>query len=179
MFLVPFIAVLFVLFLVFWVADIFFTLKTVGKVGNEVELNPIMSLLLKVRRRYLFLFKIAEIAVFTGLMLGFVAVDTHTALYVLFALTLAYSLIVAQGIRVYLNASGNPFPVSMLFLVVVLIAVFTIYVSYLSFVDTISISDALQKCNTEYIGAYRTCVANATGTVEPPKHFDINLTIPR
>lgn len=170
-----------VFFFVLWGADIFFTLKSVEKKGRHLEANPIIKALFGLRRTYFWAFKSIEIAAFLFLVYFISTRDANEAVTVLFSITAVYTLVVAQGIHVYLTVVKNTTPVIALFIAVSLLSITFLWVNYVSFLNTGIISNALTRCGAVYAHVYSQCfrtppTENVTNAF---RDSGLNLTIPR
>ena len=169
MFILPLIVYVFVVFLVLWTADFYLTFKCVKKLGKEIELNPIIKLLFRVRGSRLFVYKLFEIVIFSGLTYYVSLQSGPYMLSILYGLIFVYSLIVAQGLHVFNQAYSNIKPALVLFVFLVLYLIFCINLNFSLFYNTMQLSTALGKCNSEYVAVYSECKGTA-----PPMQFDLN-----
>jgi hypothetical protein len=179
-YLLPLILLMFSIFIVLWVGDFYFTVKSTERTGSAVEMNPIMGALLKLRGRFLWFFKIAELAVFSLLVWVLSSANAETAFNVFLGLISLYSILVAQGINIYIKAVGNAFPVALVFFAVCVIAIVFIKINYDTFLNSIVMSDALRTCSSEYASIYGNCSnSSATTPVHQSNNSGFNFTIPR
>ncbi|MFH0973971.1 MAG: hypothetical protein V1817_04270, partial [Candidatus Micrarchaeota archaeon] len=146
-----------------------------------IEVNPLMKLFLKTRRRFLFVFKAVELIAFLALIYFFSFMSAERAFYALLIVLLVYSFVVVQGLVVYLRAVGNATPVALLFLALCVIGLVFIYLNYLTFNNSIAISNALNACGAKYAGLYWNCTGQQASSTLPSavNDFGLNLTIPR
>ena len=168
-------------FIVLWVADLFFTVKSSKILGTDVEINPVMKLLLKTRKRFLWLFKAGELIAFLALVYFFSFMSAEHAFYVLLVMLVFYSVVVAQGAAIYVKASNNTAPVALLILIVCVTAIVFIYLNYATFANSVALSNSLNKCGSEYAGLYWNCTGKQAALNLPStvNDFGLNLTIPR
>ncbi len=179
-YLFPLISLMFSIFIVLWISDLYFTVKSTEKTGNEIEVNPIMGTLLRLRGRFLWFFKLAELIVFSFLIWILSSANAETAFNIFLGLIFLYSILVAQGINIYIKAVGNAFPVALVFFAVCVIAILFIKINYDTFLNSILMSNALQTCNSEYASIYGNCSNNsATALVHQSNNSGFNFTIPR
>jgi len=179
-YLLPLILMMFSIFLVLWLGDLYFTVKSTEKRSSAIEVNPIMNALLRLRREFLWIFKIAELAVFSYLVWVISSLNSEIAFNVLLGIIFLYSLLVTQGMCIYLKAVGNASPVVLVFFVMSLIAIIFVRINYDTFLNSVSISNALGMCNSEYVNLYRNCSNNSANmSAYSSNNSEFNFTIPR
>jgi hypothetical protein len=168
-------------FLLLWVADIFFTLRSVAKQGRQIEANPVMRFLFGLRRTYFWIFKVAELSAFLVLIYLISFRDASQAVTILFSVIVIYTLVVAQGINVYLEVVRKATAVIILFVALSLLSVSFLWVNYSNFLNTGVISQELTKCGTEYANLYSQCISKTLpqNVTNRSQTNDLNLTIPR
>lgn len=157
MYLLSFLILVSLFFIVQWLADIFFTLKSVKKLGYEIETNPIFRFLLGTRRKYLYLFKTLELIVFFGLIYLVSTYSNAHAFYGLLFVSFVYFLVTLQGMRIYLQVEKDTTPVILLFATISLICLLFIYLNYDTFNNSTKIYTALKECNEAYQDTYTEC----------------------
>ena len=177
MFILSFLAFISFFFILLWLSDIFFTVKSVGKLGNKVEMNPLMRFFLKTRRRFLWVFKILELSAFLALIYFLSYFDAEQSFYVLLAIIFIYSLVVSQGMYVYLASGGNPRAVVIVFFLLCLIGLLFVNLNYSTFNNTGKISDALTSCNLNYNELYHNCTGSIATVSSGQKIDDFGLNI--
>ncbi|MDO8553748.1 MAG: hypothetical protein Q7S22_02990 [Candidatus Micrarchaeota archaeon] len=179
----PLILLVSVFYLLLWGMDLYLTLKSTSKMGHDLEINPIMNFFLRARRRYLALFKISELVVFFILILSSATLDLNTAIYILLGWTIIFSIVVAQGVYIYILAGGDPKPIAIGFLSISLLTVLFIFTSFSTFSDNKLLSSAFGSCNDQIV-SLQTQYKNCNDTIAPVHvvqntNSDLNFTIPR
>ncbi|MBI5046603.1 hypothetical protein HZC07_02630 [Candidatus Micrarchaeota archaeon] len=178
----PLILLVSIFYLLLWALDLYLTIKSTDKLGHELELNPIMNLFLRARRRYLMFFKIAELVIFLLLIFSSAILDLNTAIYTLLAWTIIFSVVVTQGIYIYLSAGNDTKIIAISFLAVSLLTVLFIFTSFSTFLDNKLLTVALGQCNDQTITGQTICknLSNGVSPVTPQgQSSDLNITIPR
>ena len=94
-------------FTIFWFGDLVLTLKVAKHLGHEVEINPIIRIILKTRRKLIFLFKALELGAFIYLIWFLSTFEGKTPFYILLVFILLYSLLVANNAHVFYKATGK------------------------------------------------------------------------
>jgi len=164
----PLIIITYGVFLVFWLADIYFTYTGVKRLGVSVEVNPLLHSLMKIRRKFLGLFKLIEITLFSYLVWQLSQLDEELLFNILMGVILFYSLIVAAGIKVYVEVSDCSTPVVLFFLVVSLVLVLLIYLNHMEYVNRGILADSLNDCGKKYASLYtESSVGNESGLASP------------
>ena len=168
-----------------WLADAFLTLRTVNKLGEEVEINPIVQNLLKTRGAYVWVFKVVEIAAFLYLIFYLSAFTTTMPFYILLVYILFYGVLVANNSRVYYKATGNQSKILRItFILLLLASISFIYLNYVLYRDLNVSYNSLRNCKSEYNDLFFECKKN---TSETPENFsrelenrlgNLNLTVP-
>lgn len=180
MFILPFLFFVSCFFLLFWAADIFFTVKTVEKVGRKIEANPIIRMFFGFRRRFFVAFKALEIIAFLVLIYFVSTINAEHAVTALLAILFFYLLVVTQGILVYHKAVGNIKPIAVVFFIACLLGIGFAYLNYSTFLNSIEISNALSRCGTKYAELYVNCTGLEASSAQTIfDEIGLNLTIPR
>lgn len=173
-------------FSIFWLGDLALTLKVVKHLGHEVEINPIMRLVLRGRGRFIYLFKAAELATFLYLIWYLSSFEGKIPFYILLVYILFYSLLVANNAHVYYQATHKESLIfKFIYLGLVLSILFFIYLNYMLYRDLDTSFNALGIANSKYADLYSKLeIQNKSTESELPKDFtqmldELNLSIRR
>jgi len=175
----------FSVFLVFWLGDLLLTKKTIDKTGIKAELNPVMRTVLRIRRRFIWIFKIIEISLFFYLLVFLTTVGSGTIpFYILLFYILFYSILVVNNSRVYYKVTKKEtliFPCIFLFISIVLMLF--IYVNYMMYSGLTMTYNEFRKCQINYKKLNWECYKNES-TVQPSNELrdilgDFDIPIPR
>ena len=170
----------YIVFLVLWIADIYFTYKGVSKLGNSVEVNPLLRGIMNFRRRFLGIFKIAEISLFSYLIWQLSILDDNMVFNLLLVVILVYSLVVAAGIKVYIDAVGNSMPVVIFLFLICVIMVLFMFVAREEHISKSAVVDSLIDCNDAYANIYYGCnLSNSGDSTTNYSKYVTGITIPR
>jgi|GEM_PF-1553467 len=180
LFILPFAIILSIFFLLLWLSDIFFTLKSTEKMGWDLEANPIMRALLKTRRAHLFIFKALEILCFLALVYLVSFRNADYAVITLLAATGVYSLVVANGMAIYLRIAKNPLIPSVLLFLICASALFFAYLAYTAFSNGASLFSSCSQCCEDYAALKANCQVGAAPPVGQAKttNSDLNISVP-
>jgi len=175
------IALTFIAFLCLWLADLFFTSRVTKILGKGVEVNPMLSFIIGIRGRFLPLFKIVEISIFSFLLWQVVLLNEKMAFSILLAIIFVYSLAVLAGLKIYIDTIQNSAPVVMLFLLMMILIMVFIYLSYIEYQNKVSIYNALSECSSRYSELYYEYSSKTSNSsnFSSSLEFDFNLTIER
>ncbi len=179
MFILPFVAILSVFFLVLWLSDLFFTLKCTEKKGWALEANPIMRALLKARRAHLYIYKALEIVCFIALIWLVSFQNADYSVIFLLAATGVYSLVVANGMAIYMRISKSFTVPSVLFFFACLSVLFFAYLAYTTFANSAGLFTSCSQCCEQYAALKANC-SNAPLSVgtNRSENYDLNITVP-
>lgn len=176
----------FFVFAIFWLGDLVLTLKVVKHLGHEVEINPIIRLLLRARGKFIYPFKIVELGAFLYLIWYLSTFEGKTPFYILLVFILFYSLLVANNAHVYYKATVKESIVfKVVYLGLVLSILFFIYLNYLLYKDLETSYNALGDANSKYAELHSKIeIQNRTTGNDIPKDFaqlldELNLSIRR
>ncbi len=181
LFILPFLFFAILFFLILWLSDIYLTKKSIEKLGSHIEVNPIMHFIFGLRSHYLWLFKAVELLAFVALVYLISVYSANEAVNVMLVLLFVYTLIVAQGISIYISAVGNPLPIAVIFVALALVGLAFVFLNYQTFLNSVAISNALSQCGVKYSELYSMCsktaVANASNFTS--RFGDLGLNISR
>jgi len=150
MFILPLVVTLSVFFLILWLADVFFTIKSTQKKGWELEANPIMRFMLKLRRSYLIIFKIIEIGCFFALTYLISFQDADYAVTSLLIAIGVYSIVVSNGMNIYLKVTRDALPVVIVFFLICLSVLYLAHLNYTTFSSDVMLFQTCSECCTNY-----------------------------
>ena len=124
----------FAVFMIFWLGDLYLTIKVIKKVGKNAEANPLMKLFL-FRGKWVFAFKALELGIFLYLIYFITAISSGVVpFYILLGYIIIYSLLVMNNGRVYYNVTGKQSSVlSLIFFFTSVILVLFMYLNYLMY----------------------------------------------
>jgi len=182
----PLIILTFSVFVTLWIGDFYLTLKTTKKIGSSAEFNPILRSFLKLRGRYVWIFKIVEIGIFFYLIYYLTSLAQTAQFYILLFYIIFYSILVSNNTRVYYNVTGKQSLVTnVLFVLIVVFTTLFIYLNYFLYSNITVSYSALLQCKSTFNSLYWNCQQqNATGGVSLPSELEnilksLNLTIQR
>jgi len=178
MFILPFVAILSVFFFILWLSDLFFTLKCTEKKGNVLEANPLMRALLNTRRAHLYIYKALEIACFIALIWLVSFQNADYAVVFLLVATGVYSLVVANGMAIYMRISKNSAIPSILFILACLAVLFFAYLAYATFASNANLFTSCSKCCEDYATLKASCAPAQPVIQNHSANSDINITVP-
>ena len=178
LFILPFVIILSAFFLLLWLADLFFTLKSTEKKGHTLEANPLMRLLLNERREHLFIFKALEILCFFSLVYLIAFQNAGYAVIILLVATGVYAFVVSNGMAIFLEIARKPAIPSLLFFLACIAALFFAYLAYEAYVNGTSLFNSCSKCCEDYAALKASCSAG-TAPLEQNNttNSDVNITI--
>lgn len=171
----------FVVFLILWTSDLYFTTRSVREIGRDIEINPIIRFILRTRGRFIWPFKIAEIIIFSYLIWRLSFLNEEVTFSILMGGILFYSLVIVAGVKVFIEATKRSIPVVLIFLGICLSLFLFISLTYTEYQNKALISNALSDCNSKYALLYVQCTKNVTPIEASPtfKKYGVNLTIQR
>lgn len=176
----------FFVFAIFWLGDLLLTLKVVKHLGHEVEINPIIRFVLRGRGKFIYYFKVLELAAFLYLIWYLSSFEGKMPFYILLFYILFYSLLVVNNAHVYFKATHEESLIfKFIYVGLVLSILFFIYLNYLLYRDLQTAFDALGTANSRYADLYaKYGTQNNSSTSELPKGFtqyldELNLSIRR
>jgi hypothetical protein len=175
----------FFVFFVFWLGDLYITKKTIDKTGIKAELNPLMRTVLRVRRRFIWVFKIIEIGLFLYLLIFLTTIGSGMIpFYILLFYIFFYSILVANNSRVYYKVTNKEtVAFSYIFICVSILLILFIYLNYMMYSGLTMTYNEFRKCQTDYKKLNWECYKNES-TVQPSSELkdilgDLNILIPR
>lgn len=173
------ILITFFVFVLFWLGDLYLTLKTVKKLGNNVEINPIIKFILRGRGRLVYLFKPLELIAFLYLLWFLNTFEGVIPFSILLVFIFVYSIIVVNNAHVYYKVTDRESGAfKIIFIGLTLAVLFFIYLNYLLYLDIGIVYDELQESNEKYSELlWETQNINETVT-EKPKSELPNLNLP-
>jgi hypothetical protein len=171
-------------FIVLWIGDFYLTIKTAKRIGPTAELNPIMRSFLRLRGKYVWIFKIVELGFFSYLIYYLTSFTGIIPFYTLLIYIILYGILVANNGRVYYNVTGEEsLAISYIFVGIIIFITLFIYLNYLLYSNLTLSYNTLMQCKSSFNDLYWTCQQqNATGGVTLPTELEnilksLNLTI--
>ena len=178
-FTLPFVIALSAFFLLLWLADLFFTLRSTEKKGHKLEANPLMRMLLKARRAHLYIFKGLEILCFFALIYIISNQNADYPVIILLIAIAVYAFVVSNGMAIYLQIIKKHEVVARLFFLACLAALFFAYLAYEEYVNGTSLFSSTSKCCSDYAALKASCNAPAQPVIQSHSaNSDINITVP-
>src|SRR3989344_1182615 len=145
-------------FFLFWFGDFYITLKTIKINGSNIEINPILRRIFNYRRKFVYLFKIIEILIFSYLVYYITGLGGKISFNILLIFIFIYSLLVVNNAHVYSKITNQEsFAFKLIFLILTLFIILFIYLNYLLYSDLNVTYNAISECNSKYISLYNTC----------------------
>ena len=135
----PLIILTFAVFLVLWIADLFFTSKVTKLLGEKVEVNPLLRFVIGIRGRFLHLFKVAEILIFTYLLWQVSLLNEEMAFSILLGIILLYSFVVLAGMKIYIDAKLGSTSIIVLHMSIIALLIVFIYLNNIEYQNKVSI----------------------------------------
>lgn len=178
MFILPFVAILTVFFIILWLSDLFFTLKCTEKKGVKLEGNPLMRALLKARRAHLYIYKALEIVCFTALIWLVSFQNAGYSVVSLLVATGVYSLVVANGMAIYMRISKDSNIPSVVFVLACVAALFFAYLAYTAFANGTDLFASCSKCCEDYAVLKASCASAPVPPTGQTPNSDLNITVP-
>ncbi len=172
------ILITFGVFLLFWAGDLYLTVKTVKLLGKNIEINPLMRLLLKGRGKFIYLFKTVEICIFLYLIWTVTKFDGVISFNILLIFILVYSLLVVNNAHVFFRVTGKEsgaFKIVFVGLTVCLLLF--IYLNYVLYSDISLSYSALATSNEKYTNLYWEC-KNGNVSITAPEPKELNSEFP-
>jgi len=182
----PLILLTFSVFLTLWIGDFYLTLKTTKKAGYRVEINPIMQIFFRVRRQYVWIFKLVELSIFFYLIYFLTSIAETTQFYMLLVYIIIYAILVANNSRVYYKITGKEsLAINYILILVVIFTALFIYLNFFLYSNIKTSYNVLGQCKESFNNLYWSCQQkNATGGAKLPSDLEevlksLNLTISR
>jgi len=180
------IAIVFGVFLIFWLGDFYLTRKTIKHLDHKVELNPIIRFISRGRGKLIYLFKPIELGIFVYLLWSLIKFEGAIPFYILLFFIFFYSLLVVNNAHVYYKATKKEsIAFKIIFLGLMIAMLLFIYLNYLLYLDLNISYDALSKSNQNYNELYVQCQEKDTPISAPePRNIrdilpELNLPIRR
>ena len=177
-FTLPFVIALSAFFLLLWLADLYFTLRSTEKKGHKLEANPLMRALLQARRSHLYLFKGLEILCFFILIYLVSNQNADYPVLFLLAAIAVYAFVVANGMAIYLQITKKHSVVARLFFLACLAALFFAYLAYMEYTNGASLFSSTSKCCSDYAALKASCASAPVPPAGQNKDYGLNITLP-
>ena len=178
-FTLPFVIALSAFFLLLWLADLFFTLRSTEKKGHKLEANPLMRMLLQARRAHLYLFKGLEILCFFALIYIISNQNADYPVIILLIAIAVYAFVVSNGMAIYLQITKKHEVVARLFFLACLAVLFFAYLAYEEYVNGTSLFSSTSKCCSDYATLKASCAgSNAPVAQNKGNDYGLNITLP-
>ncbi len=177
----PLIALTFAVFLILWIADLYFTTRSVKVIGKGIEINPLLRLVMGIRWRFIWPFKIVEISIVSYLLWQIFLLNEEITFSILMGLLLIYSLVVSAGAKVFIDATQRSMPVVMVFIGILLSLLLFIDLNHAEYQNKSAVFNALSECSSKYANLYVLCTTNTTvkESASEFQRYNLSLTIPR
>ena len=166
-------------FVLFWLGDLYLTLKTVKYLGSNVEINPLVKFVLKGRGKLIFLFKPLELFAFLYLIWFLNKFEGFIQFHILLVFILFYSLIVVNNAHVFFKATKKEsIAFKVIFIGLTIALLLFIYLNYLMYLDLGVAYNAVSDSNDKYNDLYWQCLGNNT-IITSPEPQDIKKIFPK
>jgi hypothetical protein len=170
-----------------WVGDLYITYKTMSKKGYDIEVNPIIRSIFRIRKKFIWPFKIIELGAFLYLIYYLANIGNIVPFYVLLVYIFVYAVFVANNSRVYFMATGKESDAfKVIFILLVLGIVLFIYLNYMLYTNLGTSFAALTECNSDYVNLYSQCKTSGTASnyTSTPDNLmkiveSLNLSLPK
>lgn len=177
------ILITFGVFIVFWLGDLYLTLKTVKRLGKEIELNPIIKFILRGRGRLIYAIKPIELCAFLYLLWFLTTFEGAIPFYILVLFIFLYSLIVVNNAHVYyIVTKKESFAFKLVFIGATIALLLFLYLNFVLYSDLTVSYNALAKSNDKYSQLLSQCTIKDTplekSTKENTVATNLNLTVP-
>ena len=170
------ILILLFVFIVFWLGDLFLTIKSVDKLNPSLEINPIIRFILKGRRKFIYLFKPLELFAFIYLIWYLSNFQNSISFMVLLGFIFIYSLLVFNNSHVYYKITGKESIIfNWVFIGLAISLILFIYLNYLLYQDLGITYAALESSNNKYNELASTYEQSQNNDSEIP---NVNQTFP-
>ena len=178
---IPLITLTFAVFLILWISDLYFTTRSIKKIGKGVEMNPLLRGIIGIRAKFIWPFKILEVSIFSYILWRISTLNEEITFSVLLGLILVYSLVVVAGLKVFIDATRRSTPVLMLFMGILLSLLLFIHLNHVEYQNKIAVSNALSECSSRYANLYVACKVNFSSTINSSEYekYKLNLSIRR
>jgi hypothetical protein len=168
----------FLVFFIFWLADLILTRNVVKKVGTKAEVNPLLRKILNFRGKFIYIFKIIEMGLFLFLIYYIQTFSGQTSFHVLLGYIFFYSILVANNSRVYFQVSKKDSTVfRWTFLVISVLLIVFIYLNYFMYSGLMLTYSELGKCQSDYKNTYWECYQKNVTPEESKELKDILGTL--
>ena len=165
-------------FLLFWLGDLYLTIKTIKLMGHKVELNPIIRFISRGRGKLIYLFKPLELGIFIYLIWALGKFEGVIPFYILLFFIFFYSMLVMNNAHVYYKVTHKESIAFKIIFVGAMIAMLLfIYLNYLLYMDLNTSYDALSHSNQQYNDLYSQCQKN-NASITTPEPRSITEIIP-
>lgn len=176
------ILITFGVFVLFWLGDLYLTLKTVKYLGKDIELNPVIKFVLRGRGRFVYLLKPIELGAFLYLLWFLTKFEGAIPFHILLLFIFTYSLLVVNNAHVYyLVTKKESVAFKGIFIGTIIALLFFIYLNYSLYLDLKTSYGALSEANNKYTDLVAQCAINTTSNEKSAGQIinvDLNLTIP-
>ncbi|MBI2106557.1 hypothetical protein HYT57_01100 [Candidatus Woesearchaeota archaeon] len=165
-------------FVLFWLGDLYLTLKTVKHLGRHIEINPIIKFVLKGRRKLIYLFKPIELIAFLYLIWFLNKFEGVIPFYILLMFILFYALLVVNNAHVFYKVTrkeSGAFKVVFIGLTIAML--FFIYLNYLLYLDLGISYNALSRSNDRYNELFWQC-KERNNSINAPEPQDLKTAFP-
>jgi len=168
------ILIVFGVFLLFWLGDLYLTIKTTKRLGNKIEINPIIRFILRGRGKFVYLFKAIELVIFLYLIWFLASFEGVIPFYILLFFIFFYSLLVVNNAHIYFKVTKQEsIAFKIIFIGLVIAMLLFIYLNYLLYLDLNTSYNALKESNNQYTNLYIQCQNNSPSAPMPKNISDI------
>lgn len=168
-------------FIIFWLGDLYLTLKTVKHLGRNIELNPIIKCVLRGRGKLIYILKPIELVMFLYLLWFLAKFDGTRSFYILVIFIFIYSLIVLNNAHVYyLVTKKESLAFKLIFVGAIVALLLFLYLNYMLYSNLRVSYDELAKVNEKYSKLSAQYAIENTAEKKPIEEHpitDLNLTV--
>ena len=145
-------------FVLFWLGDLYLTLKTIKHLGKHLEINPIIRFVLKSRGRLIYLLKPLELAVFLYLLWFLTKFEGALPFNILLVFIFVYAVLVVNNAHVYYQITKKESKMfKAIFVGLTVMILFFVYLNYQLYLDFNISYDALAESNDRYNELFWQC----------------------
>ena len=162
------------IFVLFWLGDLYLTLKTVKYIDKQIEINPIIRGMLSGRGKLIYLVKPLELGIFLYLLWFLTNFQDVIPFYILLIFIFVYALLVVNNAHVYYLATKKESGAFKVVFMSMLIAMLLfIFLNYALYQDLGVAYSAIDEANNNYNNLYAQCLNNTTVSFPTPQTAEL------
>mgnify|MGYP001573989451 CR=1 FL=1 len=164
------ILITFGVFVLFWLGDLYLTLKTIKHLGKHLEINPIIRFVLRGRGRLIYLLKPLELAAFLYLLWFLTKFEGALSFNILLIFIFVYAMLVVNNAHVYYKITKKESKAfKVIFVGLTIMLLFFVYLNYQLYLGLNISYDALAESNARYNKLFWQCEYQNISTTLPTK----------